>query len=70
MVCRIKISHLKGKSILSARWPQLGPGLIMRLPYHCCLTVKHRGLTCHNTTYHDCRHNINVLTIQENIINN
>ena len=29
MVRRIEISHLKRKSILSARWPQLGPGLIM-----------------------------------------
>ena len=29
MVRGIEISHLKRKSILSARWPQLGPGLIM-----------------------------------------
>ena len=29
MVCRIEFSHLKRKSILSARWPQLGPGLIV-----------------------------------------
>ena len=33
MVCRIKISQLKEKSILSARWPQLGPGLIMGISH-------------------------------------
>ena len=27
MVCRIEFSDLKRKSILSARWPQLGLGL-------------------------------------------
>ena len=29
MVCRFEFSHLKRKSILSARWHQLGPGLIV-----------------------------------------
>ena len=29
MVCRFEYSHLKSKSILSARWPQLVPGLIV-----------------------------------------
>ena len=29
MDCRIEFSHLKIKSILSARWPQLGTGLIV-----------------------------------------
>ena len=29
MICRIEFSPLKIKSISSARWPQLGPGLIV-----------------------------------------
>ena len=29
MICRVEFSHLKIKSISSARWPQLGPGLIV-----------------------------------------
>ena len=40
MVCRIKFSHLKRKSILSARWPQLGPGLIV-WTYHRSARITH-----------------------------
>ena len=45
MVCRIKISHLTRKSILSVRWPQLGPGLTHITPARWMYTTHNPDTT-------------------------